>query len=131
MKKIIFLSILFVSLSYGSILVVKASHNIRYKAKIVQEDIILSYEDRLPLNCELISLDDLLSDKYRAKIYIKKNRIICKKDVYIPAKNKVIFDFGNIEIEKDGKVIKDTKQYVRIKNNDGTIEKIYKDGLSH
>ena len=43
----------------------------------------------------------------------------------------MIFDFGNIEIEKDGKVIKDTKQYVRIKNNDGTIEKIYKDGLRH
>ena len=35
-----------------------------------------------------------------------------------------------IEVEREGSVIKETNQYIKIKNLDGSVEKIYKDGRS-
>lgn len=66
--------------------------------------------------------------KYRAKHYISKDRVICMKDVYMPKVKKVKFNFGLLEIEKDGEVIKETTRYIKIRNLDGKIQKIYKDG---
>ena len=68
--------------------------------------------------------------QYRTKHYISKNKIICKKDVYVPVVRKVKFKFGMIEVEREGSIIKETNQYIKIKNLDGSIEKIYKDGRS-
>ena len=57
---------------------------------------------------------------------ILKNRVICKKSLYMTSSKKIKFNFGFIEIEKDGEVLKETSKYIRIKNADGTVEKIYK-----
>ncbi|MEA3497768.1 MAG: hypothetical protein U9R16_01795 [Campylobacterota bacterium] len=75
---------------------------------------------------EYLSLDKLKQNKYRAKHYIRKNSAICKKDVYISSSKKIKFNFGLLEIERDGEIIKETSKYIKIKNLDGSIEKIYK-----
>jgi len=73
-----------------------------------------------------LTSDDLVENLYRAKHYIKKGKIICKKDVYLSDAHKIKFNFGLLEIEKDGEILNETSKYIRIKNADGTIEKIYK-----
>ena len=75
---------------------------------------------------EYLSLENLKKNKYRAKHYIRKNRVICKKNLFIASSKKIKFNFGFLEIEKDGEVLKETTKYIRIKNADGTVEKIYK-----
>ena len=50
------------------------------------------------------------------------------KDVKKYENESVIFNFGGVEIEKKGKVIYENDDFIRIKNLDGTIEQIYKDG---
>jgi hypothetical protein len=65
-------------------------------------------------------------EKYRTTHVINKNKVICKKDVKIKSSKKIKFNFGFLEIERDGEIIKETDKYIRIKNPDGTIEKIYK-----
>jgi len=77
---------------------------------------------------EYIDIKIFKENKYRAKHYIFKNKPICKKDVYIPASKKIKFNFGLLEIERDGEIIKETDNYIKIKNLNGTIEKIYKHG---
>lgn len=70
----------------------------------------------------------LKSNKYRAKHYISRNKPICAKDIYEAKSKKIKFNFGYLEIERDGEIIKETQKYIKIKNLDGTIEKIYKNG---
>jgi hypothetical protein len=127
------IKILFIFLSLtiyvnASILVVKSSEDIEYRNIISKKNTYLVYEDDIPSYCTPITKDDVQSNKLKAKVFIKKNRIICKKNVYIPTNNKLIFDFGSIKIETDGKIIKETDNFYKIKNNDGKIETIYKDG---
>jgi hypothetical protein len=112
----------------GSVLVVKASKNIKYKEKIEPSYVHLEYINNLKRSCSLVTKDDIDKKIYRAKVFLKKGRVICKKDIYIAQKNRLIFNFGSIEIEKDGKLIKETKDYLRIRNIDGKIDKLYKDG---
>jgi hypothetical protein len=80
---------------------------------------------------EYLDIKKLKKNKYFAKHYISKNKPICAKDVYIPLQNKVNVRFGNLEIEKEAELIRETKSYIKIKNVDGTIEKIYIDGRKH
>ncbi|MEA3354202.1 MAG: hypothetical protein U9Q33_10335 [Campylobacterota bacterium] len=75
-----------------------------------------------------LDISDLKKGKYRAKHYIIKNRAICAEDVYIEIPKKVKFNFGLLEIEKSAEVVKETDNYIKIKNPNGKIEKIYKDG---
>ena len=106
--------------------------NINFKEEISKTHYkIVEYNDLnkriYDIKCkEFLSLEDLKSNSYRAKHYIKKNRVICKKSLYMPSSKKIKFNFGFIEIEKDGEVLKETSKYIRIKNADGTVEKIYK-----
>ena len=68
---------------------------------------------------------DVLNNVYHAKSYMNKGHILCHKDLYIVDKNKknrLLFDFGSIEIETDGKLIKETKERVRIQNANGRFE---------
>ncbi len=130
MKKIFLLISMFVFLD-ASQLVIKASKNIEYKSKIKKSDLFLDYADNIKKFCQPITKEDILNNKYRAKIHIRKGHIICKKDLLkLNAKsaNRILFNFGSIEIERDGKIIRETKDYIRIKNENGKIEKIYKDG---
>ncbi len=106
--------------------------NINFKEEISKTHYkIVEYNDLnkriYDIKCkEFLSLEDLKSNSYRAKHYIKKNRVICKKSLYMTSSKKIKFNFGFIEIEKDGEVLKETSKYIRIKNADGTVEKIYK-----
>jgi hypothetical protein len=50
------------------------------------------------------------------------------KDVKKSDNESIIFNFGGVKIEKKGKIIYENKDFIRIKNIDGTIEQIYKDG---
>lgn len=101
---------------------------IHYKSKIYNKDILLVQVNKEFKCTKYLNLIDLKKNKYYAKHYIAKNKPICLKDVYVPEVNKVKFRFGNLEIEKEAELIKETKSYIKIKNLDGTIEKIYTDG---
>ena len=59
---------------------------------------------------------------------INKNTIICEKDVKGLENEGIVFNFGGLKIEKKGKIIFENSEFIRIKNLDGTIEQIYKDG---
>jgi hypothetical protein len=120
--------LLFCGSLYSSSVVVKSSTTIKYKDTISTKNTILDFANELPYGCVPITKDQAKSLKYKAKTVLKKNRIICEKDIYKPQNSKLIFNFGTIQIEKYGKVIKETKDYYRIRNEDGTIENVYKDG---
>jgi len=79
-------------------------------------------------SCIPVTLSGMGQDYYISTHYINPGSIICEKDIKIYEKNTVLFNFGNIEIEKEGKVIGETNQYIRIKKPNGRIEKIYKNG---
>ena len=130
MKKLFLLLCVTVVFLDASVLVIKASKNIKYKSKIKIEDTFLTYVNSVRSSCIPLNKNDMLSNQYRAKLYIKKGRVICKKDVYLAQKNRLLFDFGSIEIERDGKIIRETEDYIRIKDEDGNIDKIYKDGIN-
>ncbi len=101
---------------------------IKYKAQIRYSDIrLVEVSDKYKCK-EYLDVNILRQNKYHATHYIHKNKIVCKKNVYVPVSSKIKFKFGNLEIERDGTVIKETDQYIRIKNLDGTIDKIYKNG---
>ena len=114
----------------ASQIVLFAIKDINYKALLTNQNISkkpLLKKDK-ELRCLPFTQEALEAGNYRAKHYIKKGSIICKKDVYLPQNNRVIFNFGAIKIEKSGKVVRETSNYVRIKNESGKVEKIYKDG---
>ena len=75
-----------------------------------------------------IKLSDLKAEEYISSHVINKNSVICEKDVKKRQGESVIFNFGGVVIEKKGKVILENSEFIRIKNLDGTIEQIYKDG---
>ena len=50
------------------------------------------------------------------------------KDIKKYSEETVVFNFGGVRIEKKGKIIYENNDFIRIKNLDGTIEQIYKDG---
>jgi len=128
-QKFLFLFLCVVSIAAQNIQVVPiAKKDIQYKSKIYTNDVLLVQVNK-KYNCnKYLNLIDLKKNKYYATHYIAKNRVICFKDVMIPEVKKVKFRFGNLEIEKEAELIKETKSYIKIKNLDGTIEKIYTDG---
>lgn len=102
--------------------------SIDYRNKIYSYNLKLVQVNEKYKCKEYLDIVTLKKNKYYAKHYIADGSAICLKDVYIPKVNKVKFRFGNLEIEKEAELIKETKSYIKIKNLDGTIEKIYKDG---
>ena len=78
--------------------------------------------------CKPLKLNELKKNEYVTKHYINKNSILCQRNLKEYKKESVIFSFGSIEIEKNGKVINENQKYIIIKNENGKREKIYKDG---
>ena len=117
------------SLFSASIQVVPlANKTINYKNKIYSQDTrIIQVNEKYKCK-EYLDITKLKQNKYFAKHFIAKNKPLCAKNVFIPEVNKVKFSFGNLEIEKNAELIRETKSYIKIKNADGTIEKIYIDG---
>ena len=125
------LLILFVSsfvYAKENIVIPLSNKNINYKNKIYTQDVRLIQINNNFKCKEYLDIRLLKKNKYFASHYIAKNKPICAKDVYIPQMNKVKFKFGNLEIEKEAELVRETKSYIKIKNVDGTIEKIYIDG---
>lgn len=126
----ILLTLLFsYSLLLAEVLVLPLSNkSINYKSKIYSQDTRLIQANEKYKCKEYLDVRKLKMNKYYATRYIAKNKPLCAKDVYIPKVNKLKFRFGNLEIEKNAELIRETKSYIKIKNVDGTIEKIYTDG---
>lgn len=101
---------------------------INYKEKIYSSSVRLVQVNDTYSCKEYIDIKLLKQNKYYAKHYLAKNKPLCKKSVFLAVSKKIKFRFGNLEIEKDGEIIRETEQYIKIKTLDGKIEKIYKDG---
>ena len=121
-----------ISVNAKNIQVIPLSNKvINFKNKIYSQDTRLIQINKNYKCKEYLDINLLRKNKYFAKHYISKNKPICAKDVYVPQINKVNFRFGNLEIEKEAELIRETDSYIKIKNVDGTIEKIYTDGRKY
>lgn len=104
-----------------------AIKNIEWKEQIRLSNVKLIQANEKYKCKKYLDIKKIKNTKYRASHYIIKNTPICFEDAYIPKSNKIKFNFGTIEIEKEGEIIRETDKYIKIKNLDGKIEKIYKD----
>ena len=131
MKIKLFILFLTLNLFSQTIQVVPISNKvIGFKAKIYSSDVRLIRVNDKYFCKEYIDIKILKQNKYFAKHYIAKNKPLCKKDLFVPISRRIAFQFGNLEIEKDGEVIRETEKYIKIKNLNGKIEKIYKNGIT-
>ena len=105
-----------------------ASKSINWKGSVKRSDVYLVEVDKKNRCKGYIDIDKLITGKYRAKHYIMKNRKICKNDLYEVKNSKITFNFGLLEIQRDGQIVNETNSYIKIRNKDGKIEKIYKNG---
>jgi hypothetical protein len=113
--------------SVSAVEVYVANTRIAYKQNVNIKNCTKKEVKKLKRHCSPILLKQIQSKKYYAKHIILKNSPICQSDVAIQTQNKVIFNFNDVfEIEKNGKIVRDTKEYVRFRNRDGKIETIYK-----
>ena len=109
-----------------SVLISKES--IAFEEKLDPSKLRLANVKELKKSCIPLKLGQLQSNEYITTHYINKNTIICIKDVQDYKDNSVLFNFGGLQIERKGKIIYENDEFIRIKNLDGSIEKIYKDG---
>lgn len=126
--KILIILLTFSSTCYSVVLVPVAVKNIGYKEKIYSYNINFVPESKQYSCKKYIDMNLLKQNKYYSKSFIRKDRPICLRNVILLEDSVVRFKFGNLEIEKEGELIRETDQYIKIKNLDGTINKIYKDG---
>ena len=125
--KVLFL-LFFFTVNLYSIEVIIAKTKINYKEMISLEKLSKSEVLSVKKYCIPATVKDFETSKFVATHYIRKGSVICLKDIAKYKKNSVVFNFGAIQIEKNGKVIFENNEYIRIKREDGKIEKIYKDG---
>jgi hypothetical protein len=126
LKSLLF--ILFFVVNAYSIDVIVVKSKINYKEIIVLNKLSKANVLSVKKYCIPVTIDNLEENKYIATHYLRKGSILCMKDIKRYKKNSVIFNFGSIQIEKSGKIIFENNEYIKIKRNDGKIEKIYKDG---
>lgn len=108
--------------------VVITNQQINYNEIISINMVSKSKVDEIKKFCKPLSYEDFKTNKYQASHYMKKGFVLCEDDVKNYKKQSVLFDFGIIQIEKEGEIIYENDEYIRIKRRDGEIEKIYKDG---
>lgn len=127
-SKILFLIFLFVH-NLFAIDVLVSKNNIAYKEIIKLSNLKIVKVEKVQKTCKALKINDLKKRKYISKHYINKKSIICLKDIKIYKKDSVIFNFGTIEIEKDGIIVYENDNYITIKKRNGKLEKIYKNGI--
>ena len=127
LKLSFFVFLIFAFEMYGQV-GLYATKNINYK-DIIELSFFEEKQTDEKINCTPILKNELSSKKYIAKHYIAKGSIICSKSVEEYKKEAVRFNFGSFEIETEGKVIFENDEFVKIKKLDGSIEKIFKNGL--
>lgn len=125
--KSLFIILLF-SINLFAIEVIVAKSKINYKEIIDINKLSSANVLSVKKFCIPITIKDLQNKKYIAKRYLKKGTVLCKKDIALYTEKSVLFNFGVIEIEKEGKIIFENNKYIKIKRTDGQIDKIYKDG---
>lgn len=108
--------------------IITANKDIGYNESIKLEDVYLKEYKELPPFCKLFNIEKFKSNDYHTKHFIGKDSPICSKDIEIYTDEKVLFDFGNIQIEKKAKVIYENDEVIKIKEPNGNVEKIYKNG---
>lgn len=124
MKRVIFF--IFFNFIYAKDVAI-AIKNINYNERITSNKVILLPYDK-KLRCKSIDISEIDNKYFVAKHYIMKGKPICQKDIKLTKKPVVRVDFGGIIIEKEGKIISKTKNYIKIKTPSGKIEKIYLNG---
>lgn len=107
-----------------------AREDLPFRTQLTPQNLEIKDIVKVPDNCDLLKLSELKNGKYLTSKYIRREQIFCKDDVKKVEKKSIIFNFGPIEIETDGKIIYENDEYVKIKKDNGKIEKIYKDGRS-
>jgi len=125
--KCLFFVILF-SINLYSIEVLVTNSKINYKEIISIKKLSSANVLSVKKFCIPATIRDFENDKYYATHYIRKGSVICLKDIEKYSKSSILFNFGSIQIERDGKLIFENDEYIKIKKRDGKIEKIYKDG---
>ncbi|WP_428027004.1 hypothetical protein [Arcobacter sp.] len=116
------------ALKLFSVDVIVAKIDIPYKNLITPSNIFLAQIEKVPEDCKPITIAELKKEKYYSKKYLQKDKIICHDELERESQNKVIFNFGSIQIETNGKIMYENDEYIKIKRDNGKIEKIYKDG---
>ena len=124
------LSLLCLLLSVNSyaISVLIEKESINFEEKIDSSKLIVQNVSDISKACIPLKLSDIQKQDYVTTHFINKNTIICQKDVKDYKDTGVVFNFGGVKIEKKGKIIYENDEFIRIKNLDGSIEQIYKDG---
>ena len=119
---------LFLSINTFAIDVFISKDAIKFEEKINASKLKLQNINEINKACIPLTLDEIQNEEYISSHYINKNTIICQKDVKKQNDEGIVFNFGGLKIEKIGKIIYENNEFIRIKNLDGTIEQIYKDG---
>ena len=119
---------LFLNINTFAIDVLISKDAIKFEEKINASKLKLQNINEINKACIPLTLDEIQNEEYISSHYINKNTIICQKDVKKQNDEGIVFNFGGLKIEKKGKIIYENNEFIRIKNLDGTIEQIYKDG---
>lgn len=119
---------IFLSINLFAITVIVAKEAINYEEKITIDKIAILNVKEIKKSCEPVTLAQIQSEEYLSAHYINKGTIICKRNIKKYENEAIVFNFGDLQIEKKGKIIYENDEFIRFKNLDGTIEKIYKDG---
>ncbi len=120
--------IFFLTTNVFGISVLISKEAIGFRQKIETSNLRLMTISKLKKACIPLTLKQVQNNEYRTTHYINKKSIICQNDVKIYKKESVVFNFGSLEIEKRGKIIYENDNFIRIRKENGKIEKIYKDG---
>lgn len=120
--------IFFLTTNVFGISVLISKKAIGFKQKLEPSNLRLMKISKLKKTCIPLTLTQVQNNEYRTTHYINEKSIICQNDVKIYKKESVVFNFGGLEIEKRGKIIYQNDDFIRIKKENGKIEKIYKDG---
>ena len=122
------LFIFFLTTNVFAVSVLVSKESIGFEEVIKASKLRLMNVPELRKACIPLTLKEIQNNKYITTHYINKDSILCQKDVNVYSKQSVVFKFGGLEIEKKGKIVFENDEFIRIRKEDGKIEKIYKDG---
>ncbi|MAC83271.1 MAG: hypothetical protein CL624_03965 [Arcobacter sp.] len=120
--------IFFLATNLFGINVLVSKEAIAFREKVDVTKLRLMKIPELKKTCVPLTLNQVQNNEYRTTHYINKKSIICQNDVETYKDESVVFKFGGLEIEKKGKIIYENDNFIRIRKENGKIEKIYKDG---
>ena len=126
--KLSFIVFLLLTINLFAANVLISSKTIAFEEKVDSSKVRIEEVSEINKFCIPLKLSDIEESSYITTHHINRNTIICMKDVRKSDNESIIFNFGGVKIEKKGKIIYENKDFIRIKNIDGTIEQIYKDG---